>query len=156
MKRLANFKEAIYSQVNKTEKTVRRAEFPFTNIYLNYGSLLVELGRYEEANAALKKALRWNPVNMGVRAEYMETLKLLGHMDEYYEMAITSFKYAFKSKDLARCYRNLGWYFVEKEMYTEAIGVYVISMQYDSDGKNAQGEMYYIFRILKLVTMAQL
>ena len=53
-------------------------------------------------------------------------------------------KYAFRSKDIGRCYRNLGWYFVEKKMYKEAIGVYIMSTHYDRDSNTAQGELYYI------------
>lgn len=138
------FEELIYDQVNHPEKDVRKAEFPFANIYLNHGSLLVELGRFEEANITLKKALRWNPVNMGIRNEYMETLKRMGKLEEYFELAVESFNYAFRAKDVGRCFRNLGWYFVEKQMYKEAIGVCLLSTHYDHDSNSAQGEMYYI------------
>lgn len=138
------FEQMIYEQVNKPEKTVRRAEYPFAPIYLNQGSILVELGQAEEANAALAKAMKWNPVNMGIRSEYMETLKLLRRLDEYFEMCKESFKYAFRPADLARCYRNLGWYFIEKELYSAAIGVYILSIEYDKKSEGAQSEMFYI------------
>lgn len=138
------FEEIIYIQVNQPKKDIRKAEFPFASIYLNHGSLLVELERFEEANNTLKKALKWNPVNMGIRNEYMETLKRMGRLEEYFEMTVESFKYAFRSKDIGRCYRNLGWYFVEKKMYKEAIGVYIMSTHYDRDSNTAQGELYYI------------
>lgn len=144
------FEELIYAQVKRPEKDVRKAEFPFANIYLNYGSLLVELKRVEEANVTLKKALRWNPVNMGIRNEYMETLKIMGKLDEYFEMAVESFKYAYRLKDVGRCFRNLGWYFVEKQMYKEAIGAYLLSTHYDCDNNTAQAELYYIQQIAPL------
>lgn len=138
------FEELLYTQINKIEKTVRRSDYPYDVIYFSYGCLLVELERIEEANVTLKKALQWNPVNIDVRSEYMETLKILKRLDEYLEMAIESFKYAYKEKDVARCLRNLGWYMVETGKYKEAMGVYFVSLEYDKESKAAQSELYFI------------
>ena len=138
------FEEILYIKVMHPQKQIRRAEFPFTKIYLNYGTLLVEFGRNQEANVILRKALRWNPVNMRVRNEYMETLKNQRYYEEYLHMVLESFRYAFKPCDLARCYRNLGWYFIEMQMYKEAIGAYLISLDYDKNNNTAKGELYYI------------
>lgn len=140
------FEEILYAEINKPQKEIRKAEFPFAAIYLNYGSLLFELGRYDEAHEALKKALRWNPVSINVRSEYMETLKAKKDLDSYVKMAKESFKYAYKPKDLARCYRNMGWYYIEKEMYSEAVAVYDNSLRFEPDNKAATSELYYIIQ----------
>lgn len=139
------FEEILYGEINDIEKEIRKADFPFNSIYTNYGALLIEMGDLEKANEVLAKALKWNPVNMYTRTEYMETLKCLNRLEEYYMYAIESFQYAFKKEDLARCYRNLGYYFVEKEMYSEAMGCYLISLDFDNNNKGAaQSELYYI------------
>ena len=138
------FEEILYVHYNKPEREVRRAEIPFAEIYLNYGSILVELGRIEEARGALEKAMRWNPTNLKIRFEYMETLKRAGMLDEYGEMTKESFKYAYKADDLARCFRDIGWYFVEKQLYPEAMGCYLLSTGYDKECPTAQSELYYI------------
>lgn len=44
----------------------------------------------------------------------------------------------------ARCYRNLGFYFVEKQLFSEAIACYLLSLQYEKDSKQAQSELYFI------------
>lgn len=50
----AYFYEIIYIQVNQPKKDIKKAEIPFASIYLNHGSLLVELEHFEEANNTLK------------------------------------------------------------------------------------------------------
>lgn len=136
--------ELLYRQQNKPKGEIRKADFPFTNIYLSYGSMLLDVGRLEEANEVLGKALRWNPVNMIVRSAYMETLKRLGRIEEYGRMCTESFQYAFRGLDLARCYRNLGYYLAEKEHYHEALGVFMLSRQFDPENKNTLSEIEYI------------
>lgn len=135
--------EILYLELN--EKTqITAAETQYSTIYLVQGSILLEMGRYEAANESLKKALRWNPVSIKVRVEYMETLKKLGRMDEYFKKTIASFDYAYRSVDLARCYRNLGFYFIEELKYEEAKACYILSLQYEPDSKTALSELYLI------------
>ncbi|MBE6621845.1 MAG: tetratricopeptide repeat protein [Ruminococcaceae bacterium] len=138
------FEELMYEFYNNPEKTIRQVELPFAEIYFQHGSLLFEQKRYVEARNILSKARRWNPVNAKIAFEYMETYKVLGEIEQFAELTKETFQYAFKAADLARCYRNLGYYFVEKELYKEAAGCYLMSLQYDSENKTAQSELYYI------------
>ena len=138
------FEELLYAFYNKPEKTIRKAEVPFSEVYLQHGSLLFEQKRYLEAREFLEKARRWNPANAKIAFEYMETYKVLGEKEKFAELTKETFKYAFRPQDVARCYRNLGYYFIEKELYKEAAGCYLMSLQYDRDNKTAQSELYYI------------
>ena len=56
-----------------SEKDIRPSNFPFATIYFFYGNILFELGRYTEANVALEKAKRWNPMDADIAFEYAET-----------------------------------------------------------------------------------
>lgn len=138
------FEEILYKYRAKPEKDVRWAQIPYTDIYMLYGSLLFELERIPAAQEALRKGLRWNPVSFRITAEYIETYKVTGDLEQFFSLTRDAFKIAFRSADVARCYRNLGFYFVEKEMWSEAIACYLLSMPYDSESKNAQSELYYI------------
>lgn len=138
------FEEILYRHLYKPKREIRRAEIPYSEIYLQYGSLLFELKRYQEARAALEKAVRWNPISLKVAFEYMETFKAVGALEEFASHTRSAFKHAYRAKDLARCYRNMGYYFVEKLEYRAAMGCYILSMQYDRDSRNAQSELYYI------------
>lgn len=140
----APFEFFMYVQKYKAEKEIKWIEYPYAAIYLQYGSLLVDLQRYEEANLALEKALRWNPMSATIMFEYAETYKILGQMDKYIDVSKKAFSVAYTKSDVARAYRNLGYYFIEQEKYQAAIGCYLLSLQYDNESKNAQSELYYI------------
>ncbi len=138
------FEEVLYQYRNKPKKDVRRAQVPYTEVYLLYGSLLVELQRIQDARVSLEKGLKWNPVSFRIMSEYMEIFKMTGDLDKFYALTLDAFKIAFHAADVGRCYRNLGYYFVEKELYSEAVAVYLLSTQYDQEAKQVQSELYYI------------
>ena len=137
--------EIIYKYRNKPEKAIRAAQsIPYCEVYMLYGGLLVELKRLEEARTMLKKGLRWNPLNFDMTMEYIETFKMEGNIDKAFELTIDAFKIAIHPAQLARCYRNLGFIFVEKKLYSEATACYIMSDQFEKDAKQTQSELYYI------------
>ena len=138
------FEEVLYIFRSRPEKDVRKATIPLADIYLLYGSVLVDLKRIPEAQDAFKKALRWNPTNFLITSEYIETYKIIGDLDSFYKLTIAAFSIAFRPQHVARCYRNLGFYFVEKQLFSEAIACYLLSLQYEKDSKQAQSELFYI------------
>lgn len=127
-----------------SEKDIRPSSFPFATIYFFYGNILFELGRYTEANVALGKAKRWNPMDADIAFEYAETYKAMGDIETFFDYTIEIFNFAYKSEDLARCYRNLGYYFIEKKMWQEAIACEDYSLNFDSNTDAAYGELFYI------------
>lgn len=141
------FEEHLYMLTSQTQKDVRKPTHPYSHMYRTYGSLLIDLERYEDAQKALEKSLRWNPVSNETLFEYAETFKILNDLEKYKEITLDSFKYIFRPNYLARAYRNLGYYYIEKKDYDLAAGLYMLSMHFDSDNKNAQSELYYIEQI---------
>lgn len=137
------FEELLYSVYNQTEKTLRRADIPYAEIYLQYGSLLIDLNRIEDARTALQKAMRWNPASVNIQLELAETYKLAGNREKVCEIARAAFKYAFRKNEVAKCYRTLGWYFVEEELYQEAVACYALSSQFEKSDY-VQSELYFI------------
>lgn len=140
------FEEVLYRHLNETGKEVRRCPMPFHVVYARYGSLLFEMKRYDEAKKALEKAIRWNPVYTDAMFERAECHKATGDLQGFFNLTVEAFKYAFRPNTVARCFRNLGYYFIEKELWDEAVACYVASMDYEKEALNAQSEMYYIQR----------
>ena len=138
------FEEILYVYHNQPKKDVRQATIPYGEIFYMHGNLLFELKRISEAREYLKKALRWNPISCTIAFEYIETFKAENQLEKFYELTRKQFKYAYKSEDVARCYRNLGYYYIEKCEYSVAATCYVISMLYDEENQFAQSELYYI------------
>ena len=143
------FEEILYRYREEPEKDIRQAQIPYTEIYMLYGSLLVEMKRLPEAQAALEKGLRWNPVCFTIMAEYIETFKMSGDLERFFDMTKDAFSIAFRAGDVARLFRNLAFCFVEKQLWSEALGCLMLSMNFDRDNTNAQSEMYYIHSVTK-------
>lgn len=120
------FEEILYNFRYKPRKEMRQAQLPYTEIYYIYGNLLLELNRLEEARKALQKGLRWNPMSFRIMSEYIETFKLEGDIESFFEKTLEAFTIAIHASDVARCFRNLGYYFVEKESYTEAVATLLL------------------------------
>ena len=142
------FEQILYHYHNNPDRQIRPAGIPFGEIFYIHGNLLFELGRIKEAREYLEKALRWEPSSCVIGFEYIETFKMTGELDSFFELTKEQFKYAYKPQDVARCYRNLGFYFVEKELFSIAEACYKISLIYESDNKNASSELYYIHSIV--------
>lgn len=72
-----NFEEDLYKSLYQPDKKVMKLPFKFAELYYQYGMLLFDLERYEEAQKVLEKAIKWNPVNAVIAFEYAETFKAL-------------------------------------------------------------------------------
>lgn len=138
--------EILYETIDKPQKRVIDVDFPFAQIYKLYGALLIDLKQYEKALECLKMAMKWNPVNIYIRSEYAQAVRLVhGISDEYKEIVTKSTNYAYRRRDMALCLRNIGSYIVEKfGPNFIAYGVYKWSLIYEPDNAIAINEMNYI------------
>ena len=138
------FEELLYRELSHSELDFKPVPIPFTALYSRYGNLLFELGRYGDASDILEKGLRWNPVDINLMLEYAECHKASGNMERFYQITMGVFDIAFTPAALGRCYRNLGYYYAEKENWDVAASIIYMSMQYDPDSEIARGELAYI------------
>lgn len=136
--------EFIYHEFYSPQKTVRNIDFAYSSIYLEYGALLLELKKYNEARKALSTAMRWNPISPAIKFEYAELFKIENSMEEFFEYTKEILKVVYNSNDLARCYRNLGYYFTEMNMFYEAVALFSMSLVFEPNNSNAYLEMQYI------------
>lgn len=137
------FELILYNHYNEPEKLASPVPIPFSAIYDLYGEILVKLGQFKEARAAVRKGLHWNPVNFELTSDYIETFKLEKDMDQFLKETRKAFKLAFRPSDVARCFQNLGYYFVEKKLYREAAGCYFMSEAFE-ETEFAASELGYI------------
>lgn len=132
--------------VHKTEKkeAPKQATEPVASLYTTYGKLLLGLGESYKARQALEIAKEYNPISASIKMEYADTYRAEDNMDEFFEETVDVFSDVYNSDDLARLYGNLGYYYVEKEMWTEAMGCYLMSLHYNSKNEDAKKEIAYI------------
>ena len=137
--------EVLYHYVNDDGgETLRHAMIPYSRIYTLYGRLLAGMKKFQEAKEILSKAMRWNPYNGEAVFEYAELFKIDGDMETYLALTKMELNQAYRSKDVARCYLNLAYYFAEKKMFDVAAACMVISLKYDADNQFAKDEFAYI------------
>lgn len=106
---------------------------PLLDLYYVYGFLLLEDKQYEKAEEYLKKAIRINPVSARIILELTEIYKVHTYtFNEYVIRTSDALKYAYYPQDIARCYRNLGYYYVEENQMKTALALYLYSMEYEA------------------------
>lgn len=122
------FEENVYQLMFKPEKTLNVAPFDFARMINTYGYLLVDAQQLEEAEAVLKKASEYNPVDCGPKFELAEAYKLMKKDDELFEITKQTMKIASSPYAIARCYCNFGFYCYDVEDYENAAVFYYISL----------------------------
>lgn len=138
------FEEVLYREWEKPARDLRRCDFPYAFIYFQYGSLLFEMKRFEDARSALEAALKWNPASAMIGFEHAETYKMLRQLEEFRARTLELFRYAFRPEQVARCFRNLGYYYVEKRQWEAAVTCYERSLIFEPDSQAAMSELFYI------------
>lgn len=136
--------EVLYRQLYKPGKNIRYVPQEYADTYLVYGNLLLEMGRLKEARKALLKSNRWNPIKVETLFELGEIYKSNQQFKRYLEINLKALSQAYTASKLARCYRNLGYYYVEKENYELATALYSFSVRYDKESNIAMAALQYI------------
>ena len=88
---------------------------PLEDLFFAYGFLLRNASRLDEAETALKEALRINPVSARVILELCDIYKMkTPTFNKFYFYNMDALKYAYSGEDLARIYNNLGFFYFFK------------------------------------------
>lgn len=128
-------------------KRLADIEEPLNKLYAMYGSILLELGELDKAQEALEIAMDWNPMSADIAFEYAEVFKQRKDFAGMKKITVEIFPIAYKRHEIARCYRNIGYYFIEKQLWDEAVGSYLLSMTFaEAEGRySAEQELKYIY-----------
>lgn len=135
--------ELYYEEKFKPTKTVRIPPFPYNKVYLLYAYLLFEEVKYDKACKVIDKALRRNPLFSEILFEKAEIYKMQGDMGKFLSTTIQCLELLYQGRDIARYFRNLGYYFIESEKWDEAICSYLVSMTWE-ESEMAQSQLFYI------------
>lgn len=89
--------------------------FPFDLAYFYHALASCALGRYEEAESDLHKAIHWNPANADLWFELGDNYRKIGQPDEFGQCVYSAYPYALNVKSLARYHRDCGYYLAESD-----------------------------------------
>ena len=126
--------ETLFNEYIGAEKTVRYIpdNQPLLDLYYIYGFLLLENQQYDKAEKYLKKAIKINPVSSRIILELCEIYKVHTYTyNKYFMYATDALKYAYYPQDIARCYRSLGYYYIEENLMETAFALFRYSMEFE-------------------------
>ena len=138
--------ELLFRKYIGAEKEVRLIpdNKPVLDLYYIYGFLLLEDNQLEEAEENLKKANRINPVSARIILELSEIYKKHTPTFNKFVMYTTeALTYSYYPQDIARCYRNLAYYYIEENNFEVAVALLKYSMTFEMSIM-AHSELHYI------------
>lgn len=137
------FDEYLFRELFKPENKFGRTPFDFCMYLTAYGYILVEMNNGKDAVPVLKKAIEFNPVNIGPRFELAETYKMLHEPENLLNTVKETLPIASSPEEIARCYCDLGFYCIDIKDYDSAVAFYYTSLLY-APNDNVTGEIQHI------------
>ena len=138
--------EILFYQYIGLEKELDYIPFnePLFDLYYIYGTLLLENDDFAKAEEYLLKALRINPVSSKTILSLADIYKSKTRTyNRFFLYNVDALKFAYRNKDIARAYRNFGFFYVEENQLDIAAVFYDFSLNFDFD-KQAFRELEYI------------
>ncbi|MBQ2788770.1 MAG: hypothetical protein IJE97_03980 [Thermoguttaceae bacterium] len=135
--------EAICDRVYPSEKTRRRAPIDYPLFYFTVGAVQLEARRPREAKAALNKALTFNPVDAETLCKIADVARRERDFAGYLKATTQALRFSYRRRDLARCYRNLGSFYVDVQRYDVATAAFHFSLTFD-ESPDARRELKFI------------
>lgn len=135
--------EAICDRVYPIEKTRRRAPIDYPLLYFTIGAVQLEARRPREAQAALNKALTFNPVDAETLCKIADVRRRERDFVGYLKATTQALRVSYRRRELARCYRNLGSFYIDVQRYDVATAAFHFSLTFD-ESPDARRELKFI------------
>ena len=138
--------EILFYQYIGLEKELAYISFnePLFDLYYIYGTLLLENDDFAKAEEYLLKALRINPVSSKTILSLADIYKSKTRTyNRFFLYNVDALKFAYKNEDIARAYRNFGFFYVEENQLDIAAVFYDFSLNFDFN-RQAFRELEYL------------
>ena len=116
---------------------------PVHQMYLSVAKILMDQKKYDRALEVIDKAGEWNSVDMDILWAKTDCLKVTNRLEELKETVINLYPFIYTRADMAKFYRCLGFYYIEKYEPETAMVLYTYSNMF-SHSKNADSEIEYL------------
>ena len=117
---------------------------PLFDLYYLYGTLLFEFDYFGKSEEYLLKALRINPVSSKTILALADIYKSKTRTyNRFFLYNVDALKFAYTNKDIARAYRNFGFFYVEENQLDVAAAFYDFSLNFEFN-KQVLKELEYL------------
>ena len=131
------FENLTYRRVEDDPRRLVVVEAPIDRAYADYAFCLIRLNDYSGAAEALKKAVRWNPMNCAYRLDLANLMVRLDDFEESLKLSYSVFARASRSSHLVRAYLNFADYFMGCEQYETAAACVKCALRLNPDDPRA-------------------
>lgn len=115
------FERLAYRRVESDPRELREVGEPLDRLYSDLALARAHLGDYDGAAAALKAAVRWNPMDCASRLNLADLFRMSGDVQEYLALTYSVFERASEAAHLARAFVNFaGWFGASEKPRTAA------------------------------------
>ena len=115
------FERLAYRRVEEDPRELRDVGEPLDRLYADLALARVQLDDYDGAAAALKSAVRWNPMDCASRLNLADLFRASGDVQEYLALTYSVFERASEAVHLARAFLNFsGWFAADGKPRTAA------------------------------------
>ena len=105
------FERLAYRRVESDPRELREVGEPLDRLYSDLALARVHAEDYDGAAAALKAAVRWNPMDCAARLNLADLCRASGDVQEYLALTYSVFERASEATHLARAFVNFaGWF----------------------------------------------
>lgn len=109
------FERLAYRRVEQDPRELRDVGEPLDRLYADLALAQVHCGDYESAAAALRQAVRWNPMGCEHRLNLADLCRIAGDVREHLALSFSVFERASEASHLVRAYLNFAAYFQAAE-----------------------------------------
>ena len=110
------FERLAYRRVEQDPRELRDVGEPLDRLYADLALAYVHCGDYDGAAAALRQAIRWNPMGCEHRLNLADLCRIAGDLREHLALSFSVFERASEASHLVRAYLNFADYFQAAEM----------------------------------------
>ncbi|MCH3943825.1 MAG: hypothetical protein LKE37_09310 [Atopobiaceae bacterium] len=127
------FDRLAYRRVEHDPRELRDVGEPLDRLYADLAYAQVSLGEYEQAGEALKRAVRWNPMDCRYRLDLAEIFRTNGDDQEYLALTYTVFERASDVRHLVRAYLNFARFWQAAGMHEQTAAALRCALRLNSD-----------------------
>ena len=138
------FEEILFDEMYKSGRALRKTSEDVGRLYTVYGGLLIRLKRFDEAVRAFERAAGFNPFDTEALGELAEISRLRNDWERFLAVTKRNLHVAYTSRDMGRCYGNLGMYYSAKGDFEAAVALLYFSLTYDKQSKSARATLHKI------------
>ncbi|MDO5044800.1 MAG: tetratricopeptide repeat protein, partial [Coriobacteriia bacterium] len=132
-----DFEKLLYKKIEEDERELIDVEDPFDRIYMDLAFCYLQLERYDSARDALKRAIRWNPMNMAYRLNLAELYRVDEDGENWLTLSYSVLERAYQSEHLIRAYLNFVPYMMNLQKVSTAAALTNMALRFDLQNPRA-------------------